>query len=168
MSHKPGDWTCPDCGEHKFATKTECQCGGKRPVGAGPQLKKGDWMCPKCQDHQFAKNKVCRKCGGPRPAEEHGEKKGKADEDSMEVESTPTGGGRATLVQPSQHWYLAVDIEVRGDAYYYPVCAIGVYLARVNGDTSDAVKLRWAVKALPGQIDEESCQKEFWDKYLNV
>jgi len=87
---KPGDWSCPQCGDHQFARNETCRrCGGPKPVGAqaglatamgaglaGPgfgrpaqEMKPGDWHCPSCQDLQFARNAACRKCGTPKPAD---------------------------------------------------------------------------------------------------
>lgn len=77
----PGDWNCPNCGDHQFAKNATCrQCGAPNPNGGGtawgpgkPQNKAkkspGDWNCPQCGDHQFARNSTCRKCGTMKPAE---------------------------------------------------------------------------------------------------
>mmetsp|Transcript_4654 Transcript_4654/g.10188 ORF Transcript_4654/g.10188 Transcript_4654/m.10188 type:complete len:538 (-) Transcript_4654:253-1866(-) len=36
MSVKPGDWTCPNCGDHQFARNMTCrQCGTPSPVAGG-------------------------------------------------------------------------------------------------------------------------------------
>merc|ERR1719157_450199 len=36
---KPGDWTCPGCGEHCFARRTECRrCNAPRPPGMGGEF----------------------------------------------------------------------------------------------------------------------------------
>merc|ERR1712110_924657 len=33
---KPGDWTCPSCGDNVFAYRDQCrQCGTGKPAGAG-------------------------------------------------------------------------------------------------------------------------------------
>lgn len=80
---KPGDWTCPACGDHQFAKNMECRkCGTPNPdpdssraaleagqaAGFGGAMEKpGDWYCPGCGDLQFAKNLKCRKCSTPNP-----------------------------------------------------------------------------------------------------
>merc|ERR1740117_1675190 len=83
---KPGDWSCPGCGDHQFARNPECRkCGTAKPGGGGMAMmgmggggggggggrtaaqKPGDWNCPSCGDHQFARNTECRKCGSPNP-----------------------------------------------------------------------------------------------------
>lgn len=93
----PGDWSCPNCGDHQFARNLTCRkCGTPRPAGAGLAANggcysgghgggfnlaighgggsagkggktSGDWNCPGCGDLQFARNAVCRKCGHPSP-----------------------------------------------------------------------------------------------------
>eukprot|EP00930_Biecheleria_cincta_P001263 TRINITY_DN102403_c0_g1_i1.p1 TRINITY_DN102403_c0_g1~~TRINITY_DN102403_c0_g1_i1.p1 ORF type:complete len:516 (-),score=62.66 TRINITY_DN102403_c0_g1_i1:57-1604(-) len=73
---KPGDWTCPSCGDHQFARNETCRrCGEAKPQVAknGQAMKPGDWICPnvECGDVQFARNEQCRKCGEPRPENEH-------------------------------------------------------------------------------------------------
>lgn len=80
---KPGDWHCPNCGDHQFAKNEECRkCGTPNPdpdgsraaleagqaAGFGGAMEKpGDWYCPGCADLQFARNAKCRKCGTPNP-----------------------------------------------------------------------------------------------------
>jgi len=85
---KPGDWSCPACGDHQFARNETCRrCGGPKPAGGAQvspamaggagfglgrpaqEMKPGDWHCPSCQDLQFARNTACRKCGTPKPAD---------------------------------------------------------------------------------------------------
>lgn len=70
-------------------------------------------------------------------------------------------------------YYLALDIEGRGNSLDNPICAIGVYLApkdpRLIGTPGVlVVKRRWALKALPGQVDEKRCMDEFWSKFPEV
>mmetsp|Transcript_86270 Transcript_86270/g.180501 ORF Transcript_86270/g.180501 Transcript_86270/m.180501 type:complete len:414 (+) Transcript_86270:450-1691(+) len=74
---KPGDWTCPACGDHQFARNEVCRkCGAKPPAGGsggmldapgGVPHKFGDWICPNCSDLVFARNSNCRRCGTPNP-----------------------------------------------------------------------------------------------------
>eukprot|EP00434_Breviolum_minutum_P001208 symbB.v1.2.001057.t1/scaffold33.1/size517934/9 len=82
---RPGDWACPNCGDHNFARNTQCRkCGTPRPADVtefpkpvaeptytpdGRQMRPGDWICENCGDHNFARNQQCRKCGHPRPSE---------------------------------------------------------------------------------------------------
>lgn len=41
MSHKPGDWNCPVCGDLQFARNRVCRkCGGGRPVESPPAASK--------------------------------------------------------------------------------------------------------------------------------
>ncbi|KAK9865777.1 hypothetical protein WJX84_011091 [Apatococcus fuscideae] len=84
MEMRPGDWLCPECRAHNFATKTECfKCTFPRPASAGPPrtdaragagpgdrgMQPGDWSCPSCNSHNFAKRDQCFSCGQDRPAE---------------------------------------------------------------------------------------------------
>lgn len=64
---KPGDWTCPSCGDNVFASRMACKmCGTPRPgMVPGmkhPNAKPGDWTCPECFDLVFANKEACR-CG---------------------------------------------------------------------------------------------------------
>jgi hypothetical protein len=68
---RPGDWYCPGCNSHNFASRLQCmRCHIARPGGAPPpsvMMKPGDWMCT-CGYHNFAKRPQCGKCGrGPDP-----------------------------------------------------------------------------------------------------
>lgn len=76
---RPGDWTCPACGDLVFGRNSACRrCGNPKPGAAsvprgGRNLQTGmpgDWNCPKCGDMQFARNTACRVCGAPKPGEE--------------------------------------------------------------------------------------------------
>lgn len=71
---RPGDWTCPKCGDHVYASRSCCRkCGTPKPanghlaVDTLPELFGGDWRCPKCFDHVYASRAVCRKCNTPKP-----------------------------------------------------------------------------------------------------
>ncbi|CAJ1327212.1 unnamed protein product [Effrenium voratum] len=85
---RPGDWTCPGCGDLQFARNQACRrCGVAKPtlqsmgqaaatfypggVGAGSpngqEMKSGDWICPNCGDLVFARNSHCRRCDTARP-----------------------------------------------------------------------------------------------------
>lgn len=79
---RPGDWTCPVCNAHNFASKFQCfRCAkAKNPFLEGvfnlphnvtghgceptPQMMKvGDWLCPRCSAHNFASKFQCFRCG---------------------------------------------------------------------------------------------------------
>jgi len=78
---RPGDWICPKCAEHNYASKTACRrCATPKPFGGNihgapvaPLARgnktpmPGDWYCPTCSDLQFARNLSCRKCGTSKP-----------------------------------------------------------------------------------------------------
>lgn len=98
----PNDWTCPNCGDHVYASRPACRkCGTTRDeAGAGTRgngqlgpssenpnggkyKNPNDWTCPNCGDHVFAARPACRKCftqrpGGPvKPTESpHGNRPG--------------------------------------------------------------------------------------------
>lgn len=68
--------------------------------------------------------------------------------------------------------YLSLDIEMRGkDMEEHPVTAIGIFVGPVDR-TSPLKKLelkrRWALKPLPGQVDEKDCVDNFWAKFPEV
>ena len=86
---RPGDWTCPGCHAHNFASRSVCfKCknakaggsgggggsvhgadsfgGGKAPEPAGGpsagNFRPGDWICTGCRAHNFASRSACFKC----------------------------------------------------------------------------------------------------------
>ncbi|KAI8050373.1 hypothetical protein BDF22DRAFT_150134 [Syncephalis plumigaleata] len=64
---RPGDWYCPGCNSHNFASRLQCmRCQMTRPGGSqaavAAMLKPGDWICS-CGYHNFAKRPQCGKCG---------------------------------------------------------------------------------------------------------
>jgi len=62
---KEGDWMCPSCGNHNFASRVKCnKCNTLREG-----MKEGDWICRSCKHHNFAKNYSCQKCAAPRTPE---------------------------------------------------------------------------------------------------
>jgi len=84
---KKGDWQCPKCSAHNFASKTACyDCAEPRPVdqprfeqpqqprktgfggGARRGALPGDWACPSCTRHNYARRTSCFSCDAPRPA----------------------------------------------------------------------------------------------------
>jgi predicted RNA-binding Zn-ribbon protein involved in translation (DUF1610 family) len=72
---RPGDWKCPNCGDHVFASRSECRkCKTLKPepVGIVPPPpaasgKQGDWTCTKCGFDNYANRDECRRCGAARP-----------------------------------------------------------------------------------------------------
>lgn len=66
---KSGDWTCPQCNEHNFASRDKCfKCGCfrskafKKDNTTANFVKQGDWTCI-CGELNFASRVSCRKCG---------------------------------------------------------------------------------------------------------
>lgn len=60
MEHtqKPGDWLCPICQFHNFASRESCfKCRKER------EKKFQDWRCADCDFKNFERNTACRKCG---------------------------------------------------------------------------------------------------------
>lgn len=62
---KEGDWECPGCGNHNFASRVNCNKCGELRQG----FKEGDWICKSCKNHNFASKTFCNKkdCALPRP-----------------------------------------------------------------------------------------------------
>ena len=80
---RPGDWTCPGCAAHNFASRSVCfKCKNAKPGGgfggaggdvgakvsepaggpAGGNFRPGDWICSGCRAHNFASRSACFKC----------------------------------------------------------------------------------------------------------
>ncbi len=170
MSKRAGDWKCPGCGDEQFARNATCrQCQTPKP-GAHPDAleakrqatdtKHGDWTCPDCHDRQFARNDTCRQCGAPRPWS-----------DFVPL----TAANAAAFLRgdtPPRKYYLAVDIEGRGDGFDNPITAIGLFFAPtklpIGPDDVPSLKRRWALTPLEGQSDERRCIDEFWAKFPDV
>lgn len=67
VAMKEGDWMCPSCNNHNYASRQVCnRCGGARPPPEG-KGQPGDWMCPMCQNHNYKMRQVCNKCAAPKP-----------------------------------------------------------------------------------------------------
>jgi len=67
-----GDWFCPKCGKHCFASKDKCfSCNAEKPGSRGGyQRREGDWDCAKCgATGCFGSKSTCFKCGEAKPAE---------------------------------------------------------------------------------------------------
>jgi len=77
---REGDWICPQCSNHNYADKVNCnRCGipnamgtmGATPIfknGHSPKdMRPGDWMCPSCNNHNYADKTSCNRCGLPKP-----------------------------------------------------------------------------------------------------
>jgi len=97
---KPGDWSCPSCGDHQFAKNQACRkCGTPKPATYFG-MKSGDWHCPNCSDLQFAKNLQCRKCGTPNPDPERAR-------EAMEIGLASSSSARLApgIVEKPGDWY---------------------------------------------------------------
>ena len=68
VCYKLGDWECPTCGVHNYASKNRCT-NRRCPSGAETWckscrtwrsicLKDGDWICPSCRNHNYASREV--------------------------------------------------------------------------------------------------------------
>eukprot|EP00933_Yihiella_yeosuensis_P021908 TRINITY_DN17271_c0_g1_i6.p1 TRINITY_DN17271_c0_g1~~TRINITY_DN17271_c0_g1_i6.p1 ORF type:complete len:269 (+),score=48.60 TRINITY_DN17271_c0_g1_i6:86-892(+) len=70
---KEGDWICPACDNHNYASREVCnRCGGPKPPPPGANVKPGDWECPQCRNHNYASRTACNKCGAPKPGGDNG------------------------------------------------------------------------------------------------
>ncbi|CAI2174267.1 12414_t:CDS:2 [Funneliformis geosporum] len=79
---RPGDWYCPSCNTHNFASRFQCiRCAISKPpqvansVAITANMKPGDWLCSNemCGYHNFAKRTHCAKCGMPNNSSAGGE-----------------------------------------------------------------------------------------------
>ena len=83
---RPGDWLCPSCRAHNFASRTACfKCKARKggvESGSGIRdehskrvdssdgssdrggfpMRSGDWLCDNCGAHNFASRGACFKC----------------------------------------------------------------------------------------------------------
>lgn len=67
---RPGDWSCPECNNHNYASKLACnRCQEPKPVPVVPnengksEIRPGDWNCTTCGNHNYSRNADCKKCG---------------------------------------------------------------------------------------------------------
>ncbi|KAI8381504.1 uncharacterized protein BYT42DRAFT_494108 [Radiomyces spectabilis] len=118
---RPGDWNCPNCDFHNFASRRNCfKCNAENPNPAAaptphhssfhhPNYVAGDWNCPNsaCGFHNYASRVQCLKCGAPRP---HGAGSGGHHHASM---PPPMAGGYGGP-RPSPH------ISFRPGDWYCP------------------------------------------------
>ncbi|KAF7722456.1 hypothetical protein EC973_003121 [Apophysomyces ossiformis] len=75
---RPGDWNCPNCSFHNFASRRNCfKCNAENPNPSAvpppmpaPTFNPGDWICPNhsCSFHNYASRNQCMKCGSYRPS----------------------------------------------------------------------------------------------------
>ncbi|XP_002986556.2 zinc finger Ran-binding domain-containing protein 2 [Selaginella moellendorffii] len=69
---KPGDWFCPSCNTHNFASRGTCfKCGNEKvennaSMDGRPGWRMGDWTCTGCSEHNFASRTECFKCNAPK------------------------------------------------------------------------------------------------------
>lgn len=93
--YRAGDWICPSCRGHNYASKTACfKCHLAKPAHLDNALgnavqgrlataaatsapaqvvlpdgfRPGDWICPKCSGHNYNSKKNCFKCRADKPA----------------------------------------------------------------------------------------------------
>ncbi|KAI8145632.1 ribonuclease H-like domain-containing protein [Fennellomyces sp. T-0311] len=112
---RPGDWMCPNCSFHNFASRRNCfKCNAESPhnntnnPSATPpsstptsNFTPGDWLCPNttCQFHNYSSRNQCWKCGTDRPQATN-----KPANPSSSTPTTPTGPAAATVATPvSRH-----------------------------------------------------------------
>jgi|Transcript_79689 hypothetical protein len=93
---RPGDWMCPACGNHNYASRVNCnRCQAPKPANAQPpgmglapfamgypmmpnmttpqgrsKMRPGDWICPNCGNHNYASRTKCNKCARPKPGDQ--------------------------------------------------------------------------------------------------
>lgn len=69
---KPGDWFCPECGNHNFRYRATCNNTHCPTMVRKP----GDWRCKRCGNHNYASRRFCntRTCmaTAPWPADVEG------------------------------------------------------------------------------------------------
>lgn len=93
---RPGDWICPSCNNHNYASRTSCnRCQAFKPEnaqapaqanlfgsnyslpGAGQssvgKMRPGDWLCPACNNHNYASRAKCNRCQASKPESAGGE-----------------------------------------------------------------------------------------------
>lgn len=86
---KSGDWVCPKCKNHNFASKNICNrsdCNVKKPKfnnhkkndrdSPDTKIRPGDWICPKCKNHNYASKEICNRssCDARKPRQGVGPK----------------------------------------------------------------------------------------------
>jgi len=134
---KPGDWICPACNDHAYASRTACRCGEPKPVALPPAVGRpgpaytagggslpagfrlGDWLCPSCGDVVFGSRRACR-CGTPKPAAESAAAAALADAalaGAAGDDEAPLAGAGALAMPP-----VAAAIAVSG-SWTCPACA---------------------------------------------
>jgi len=74
---RPGDWDCPSCNAHNYASKISCFiCKKPKPENiektttggfTGGDRRPGDWDCPECNAHNYASKRACFKCQISKP-----------------------------------------------------------------------------------------------------
>ncbi|KAI9498440.1 hypothetical protein BDB00DRAFT_800301 [Zychaea mexicana] len=119
---RPGDWMCPNCSFHNFASRRNCfKCNAESPHnnstnnnggssstkttatpgGKASNFTPGDWLCPNttCQFHNYSSRYQCWKCGTDRPTATAAASSGAANDktnDSTSTPTTPTGPAAGT------------------------------------------------------------------------
>ncbi|KAK3239984.1 hypothetical protein CYMTET_50128 [Cymbomonas tetramitiformis] len=80
-----GDWLCPQCNNHNYASRAECYkchtCRPRKPSTGKEMTVGGDnWVCPSCENSNFATRKKCNKCQMAKPDDKPSETKGSSNE----------------------------------------------------------------------------------------
>lgn len=69
---RPGDWACPACGNHNYASRAVCnRCKAPKaldaaPAGGSGSMRPGDWNCLLCGNHNYASRAACNRCQAPK------------------------------------------------------------------------------------------------------
>jgi len=65
---RQGDWICPACNNHNYASKTHCnKCGvPKETKVSNAGMRDGDWICRSCGNHNYADKQNCNRCQAPK------------------------------------------------------------------------------------------------------
>jgi hypothetical protein len=85
---------------------------------------------------------------------------------SVRATTTTTTTRQETPAETIPH-YMAIDIEARGpNLIEHPVVALGLHVAPVDrhrvGAGTFRISRKWAMKPLPGQVDQPECMRDFW------
>lgn len=127
MSKKKGDWDCPKCGTHNFASKSFCfsnQCSEKRPGADDAGAAGDDWVCV-CGVSNFAGRKSCRGCFVPRPGEpKNGKPSWWCAKCAFDIYPTKPACGKCKTPRPNRYPELEhANVIPAGKAYACSSCA---------------------------------------------
>ena len=122
-NRRPGDWNCPACNAHNFASKTACfRCQAPKPDNlppdggyggfqggggyGGDNRRPGDWDCGACGAHNFASRSACYKCQTPKGDVGTG---GGGDETLMPSGDDNMGGGGGAFPEEDPSGGMGMD-----------------------------------------------------------